>query len=174
MQTPPTNKRGTTMKEIRDFSAAYMSCVIGMFAFAASPGCLGSDSAAGEDPRIEVRCGVDLGLTPESGVIEDWAGATRSWGAVAEEDTLTLTRRYSCGDECSMTEEIVLAGISEECPRFVSASVTRTDAGGALGSASKTTRAEKGTLEIEEWNPKAGVVSGRLESDARFVFYIAL
>lgn len=123
------------------------------------------------NPQIEIRCPVDLGLTPESGLVEDWAGAKRSWEAVVEGDTLTLTRRYSCGDECSITEEIVLGGISEDCPVFVSASAKRSDAGGALGPTSKITRAGKGTLEIEEWNPKLGVVSGHLESEVKFVFY---
>ena len=159
------------MKEIRELSVPYVCCVIGMFAFAASPGCLESDSTAGETPKIDVRCGVDLGLTPDSGIFEDWAGAIQSWAVVVDEDTLTLRRRYSCGDECSTTEVMVLTGLKDECPRFVSASVTRSEAGGALGPTSRTTRAAEGTLEIEQWDPESGVVSGRLDSEVKFTFY---
>ena len=148
-------------------------CAIGLVASLPALGCLAEDSIVKEEPMIEVRCGADLALTPESGVVKDWNGAERSWEAVVEGDTLTLARRYACGDECSITEVIVLAGSAEDCPRFVSASSTRTDAGGALGPTSKTTRAAEGTLEIEEWNPKSGVVSGRLESEAEFTFFVS-
>jgi len=161
------------MSETRIIRPGAFWCAMGLVASLLALGCLAEDSSVKDKPMIEVRCGADLALTPESGVVEDWTGAVRSWEAVVEGDTLTLARRYSCGDECSITEEIVLAGFAETCPRFVSASATRTDAGGALGPASKTTRAVKGTLEIESWNPESGVVSGRLESEVKFTIYVS-
>ena len=161
------------MNQTRHFPTPLSWCVIGVLASTVSSGCLAEESSVKESPQIDVRCAVNLGLTPESGLLEDWAGATRSWETVVEENRITLTRRYACGDECAMTEEIVLGGLSDDCPAFVSARVTRTDAGGALGPTAKTTQAKKGTLEIEEWNPKSGVVSGRLESEVRFTFYVS-
>jgi hypothetical protein len=161
------------MSETRQTRTGAFWCALGLVTSLLALGCLAEDSNVKEEPMIEVRCGADLGLTPASGTIEDWAGVMRSWKAAVDGDIVTLTRRRSCGDECSITEVIVLAGFAETCPRFVSASSTRTDAGGALGPTSKTTRAAEGTLEIEEWNPKSGVVSGRLESEAEFTFFVS-
>jgi hypothetical protein len=165
--------REDAMKKYESIHGRYPWLAGGLLAVAAVAGCLAEESGTRNKTEIDVRCPVELGLTPESGVVEDWVGAARAWEARVEDGRLTLTRRYSCGDECAFTEEIVLSGLAEECPAFVSASLKRSDAGGALGPAAKTTAASKGTLEIESWDPESGIVSGRLTSEVKFVFYVS-
>jgi hypothetical protein len=133
-------------------------------------GCL-SDGSSADQPKIDVECPVALQLGPESGTFEDWSGGRCSWESASNDGKVTLTRRSTCGDECGVTEEIVLEGLDQSCPKFVSARVTRTDAGGALGRTEETTRAQKGVLKIQDWGAGSGIISGHLESEVTFTFY---
>jgi hypothetical protein len=132
--------------------------------------------ATGGEPKdgVVVTCGAQLGLGVESGVRTDWSGETHAWSAEVTGDTLRLVRKGRCGDECNFTEEIVLAGISDECPRLVRASTSRRDAGSPVRGAGKIVEARRGSLEIQDWNPLDGVVSGRLTTEFKTTFYLNL
>jgi hypothetical protein len=136
--------------------------------------CDSAGSRNSRDSGIDVVCGQDLGLTEESGFVVDWADKRQVWKAVLDEDLLVLTRRGMCGDECSFEDEIVLSGVSKECPELVSASVTTTDQGGAGGPAAATEAAQNGTLKIQDWNSAAGTFSGHLESEVVLTFFVTI
>ena len=119
------------------------------------------DNSTEMEILITVTCDEDLDLTPESGIKVDWMDRERGWTATVDGDEFTLTRRSSCGDECSVTEEIVLVSVDGECPSVVSASSVLREAMTSQGPAEFVTRAMKGTLEIQDWDMESGVLSGR-------------
>jgi len=144
------------------------------FVLAADEGCRTPQESSGTSaqPPFTVRCGVALELDASDSVRTDWGGKSGAWLVEAIEDTLQLTRKGQCGDECSFEEEILLAPIGAACPTFVRASVTKTDAGSPLGATKRLREAEKGLLEIQDWNPSGGVVSGRLRAEFELTFYV--
>lgn len=132
--------------------------------------------ATGGEPKdgVVVTCGATLGLGVENAVRKDWSGELRAWSAEVTGDTLRLVRKGRCGDECTFTEEIVLAGLADPCPRLVRASTSRRDAGSPVRGAGKIVEARRGSLEIQDWNPLAGIVSGRLTTEFKTTFYLNL
>jgi hypothetical protein len=143
-------------------------CAVAAFSLLA--GCRASN---GESERVTVTCGVELGLDAENAARKDWSGETRAWSAEAIGDTLRLTRKGRCGDECNFVDEIVLAGLSATCPRLVRAASTRRDAGSPVPNAARVVEARQGSLAIQDWNPR-GVVSGRLVAELSLTFYVDL
>jgi len=125
--------------------------------------------AASSHEKIKVVCGEPLQLTPESATRKDWGG-TSVWEAVALEDTLVLSRRGQCGDECSYEERIVFTSLDAACPELVSATVTRNDRGSPVPTPRVQT-ATRGTLRIQDWTPTDGIVSGKLDAEIKLVFY---
>jgi hypothetical protein len=122
--------------------------------------------------KIKVVCGAKLRITPESAERGDWGG-TSVWNAAAHGDTLLLSRKGRCGDECNYEERIVLASISANCPSFVSATVTRADSGSPRPEP-RVQRATRGTLHIQEWKPAGGIVSGTLDAELKLTFYVQM
>ncbi|HET6347527.1 MAG TPA: hypothetical protein VFH88_00445 [Candidatus Krumholzibacteria bacterium] len=123
-----------------------------------------------QDVKITVRCDRHLGITEAMKTRGDWGG-TSQWGAVVRGDTLVLSRRGSCGDECRYKEEIVLLAGDRMCPQLVSATKTRTDAG-SVAPAPRIDTATHGTLDVQDWHPGGGVVSGRLKAEFTLTFYV--
>jgi hypothetical protein len=121
-----------------------------------------------------VRCGVAQELGPADNVRTDWSGETRVWLAEAEDDTLRLTRKGQCGDECSYEEEILLAPLGAACPTFVRARTTRIESGSPLRRMEQVREATKGSVEIQDWHPTGGVVSGRVRAEFEFTFYVEM
>lgn len=124
---------------------------------------------ASSQPRIKINCGEALQLTSDSATRKDWGG-TSTWEAAAHEDTLVLSRKGQCGDECGYEERIVFTSLDATCPLLVSATVTRSD-GGSPDPAPRITTATEGKLHIQDWQPRGGVVSGRLEAEIKLTFY---
>jgi len=124
--------------------------------------------AASSHEKIKVVCGEPLQLTSESATRKDWGG-TSVWEAVALEDTLVLSRKGQCGDECSYEERIVFTSLDARCPDLVSATVTRNDRGDPVPKPRVQT-ATRGTLHIQDWKPN-GIVSGKLDAEIKLVFY---
>ena len=137
-------------------------------------GCNIAGSKNDETAKIAVECGVDLKLTEKSGFVVDWNDIQQAWNVAVEEDRLVLTRRGMCGDECAFEDRIVLSGMSEDCPGFLSATVTTTDEGGALGPTTTTETALNGTLKIQDWDSDRGIVSGHLESEVVLTFFATM
>jgi len=125
--------------------------------------------AASSHEKIKVVCGEPLQLTSESATRKDWGG-TSVWEAVALEDTLVLSRKGQCGDECSYEERIVFTSLDARCPDLVSATVTRNDRGDPVPKPRVQT-ATRGTLHIQDWKPTDGIVSGKLDAEIKLVFY---
>lgn len=121
---------------------------------------------------VVVTCGAQLGLGAEAAVRQDWSGEPRAWSGEVTGDTLRLLRKGRCGDECNFTEEIILAGIADECPRLVHASTTRRESGSPVPGAGKVVEARHGSLEIQDWRPLDGIVSGRLTTEFKTTFYL--
>jgi hypothetical protein len=119
--------------------------------------------------KIKVVCGEDMKLTEASASREDWGGIS-VWTAAAHEDTLVLSRKGQCGDECRYEERIVLTSLSAKCPSLVNAIVTRTDYGSPIPTPRVQT-ATHGTLHLQDWKPKGGVVSGTLDAEFKLTFY---
>ena len=119
---------------------------------------------------VEVRCSVDLGLTEENAVVRDWSGESRRWESRVDGDLVIISARGICGDECGFTYELVLSGLSDECPTFHSGRVRRSAGGSPAGSSRDTTWATQGVLEIQDWDPERAI-SGRLDSEVDFTFY---
>ncbi|MBI4719773.1 MAG: hypothetical protein HY770_00765, partial [Chitinivibrionia bacterium] len=142
-----------------------MSILFACCILAACAGCQVDQSQNAQPPDVPVECGTNLGLTPESGLKTDWDEVLRGWSWSVDGAQLTLTRKGLCGDECNFTEEIILAGITDSCPQFVSARFAKTDVGGAKGSVVETIQADKGVLKIEKWEYPNGVISGALETE---------
>jgi hypothetical protein len=124
---------------------------------------------AAATPGIKVACDKDLHLTPAANTRTDWGG-TSTWTATAQGDTLVLSRKGQCGDECSYQERIVLASLKSKCPTLVSATVTQKDRGSPKPTPQVKT-ATRGVLQIQDWNPLGGVVSGRLDAEFSLTFY---
>jgi len=124
---------------------------------------------ASSQPGIKINCGEALQLTPESATRKDWGG-TSVWEAVALEDTLVLSRKGQCGDECSYEERIVFTSLDARCPELVSATVTRND-GGSPVPKPRVQTATRGTLHIQDWKPTDGIVSGKLDAEITLMFY---
>lgn len=136
----------------------------------------GSDNTDGEDPAeaessISVVCGEDLNLTPASGIKVDWMDLERGWVVTVVGNEFNLTRRSSCGDECGVTEEIVLVSENGECPSVVSARSVLREGMTSRGTVETVTRATIGSLEIQDWDLESGVLSGRLSAEIAFTFY---
>ncbi len=130
--------------------------------------------ASGSNPEeVRVTCGVTIGLDAENAARKDWSGEIRAWSAEATGDTLRLLRKGRCGDECTFVEEIVLAGLSDPCPRLVRATSARRDAGSPVPNATKIVEARRGSLAIQDWDAK-GVMSGRLVAEISLTFYVTL
>ena len=124
---------------------------------------------ASSQPHIKINCGEALQLTSDSATRKDWGG-TSTWEAAAHEDTLVLSRKGQCGDECGYEERIVFTSLDAKCPSLVSAMLTRID-GGSPVPAPRVTTATEGKLRIQDWQPRGGVVSGRLEAEVKLTFY---
>lgn len=119
--------------------------------------------------KIKVVCGENLKITAAAASREDWGG-TSTWKATASGDTLVLSRKGQCGDECGYEERIVLTSLAARCPSVVSATVTRTDSGSPVPTPRVQT-ATRGTLHVQEWKPAGGVVSGKLDAEFALIFY---
>ena len=124
---------------------------------------------ASSQPRIKINCGEALELNSGSATRKDWGG-TSTWTAAAHEDTLVLSRKGQCGDECGYEEKIVFTSLAAKCPSLVSATVTKID-GGSPVPAPRITTATEGKLHIQDWQPRGGIVSGRLEAEIKLTFY---
>lgn len=152
--------------------ALIMTIVFACCILAVCAGCRVDQSQNTQPPDVPVECGVNLGLTPESGLRTGWDETLRGWSWSVDGAQLTLTREGLCGDECNFTEKLILTGITDSCPQFVSASFSKTDVGGAKGSVVETIQAGTGVLKIESWEYPEGIISGTLESEVSFTFYI--
>ncbi len=131
----------------------------------------GCRASRGDDQgHVEVTCGAELGLEPKDNVRKDWNGDTRSWWVETTNDTLRLVRKGRCGDECKFEEEIVLTDLAAACPQLVRASITRRDAGSPVPATVKEAR--RGTLEIQDWLPARGTISGRLTAEFSATFFL--
>lgn len=128
-------------------------------------------NTTGTETSISVVCDEDLDLTPASGIRIDWMDLERGWTVTVDGDEFTLTRRSSCGDECSVTEEIVLNSVDGECPSVVSVRSVLREAMTSQGTVEEVTRATTGTLEIQDWDLESGVFSGRLSTEVEMTFY---
>ncbi len=135
-------------------------------------GCRATGSEA--ERGVVVTCGERLEIDAAKASRKDWNGETRGWTAEAKGDTLRVVRKGRCGDECNFVDEIVLAGIAEKCPRWVRASTTRRDAGSPVKNAGTVVEARSGTLQIQDWHPAGGIVSGRLTAEFSVTFYAAI
>jgi hypothetical protein len=125
---------------------------------------------AGKPPKkIKVECGRNLHITEKMAVRVDWGG-TAAWSAASQGDTLVLSRKGQCGDECRYEEKIVLAALAAPCPTLVSATITKNDAG-SVAPAPHVQTATEGTLEIQDWHPAGGIVSGRLKAEFTLTFH---
>lgn len=124
---------------------------------------------ASSQPRIKINCGEALQLTSDSATRKDWGG-TSTWEAIAHEDTLVLSRKGKCGDECGYEEKIVFTKLATDCPTLVSATVSRTDSGSPVPTPQVKT-ASSGSLKIQDWKPMNGVVSGKLDAEIELTFY---
>jgi len=129
-------------------------------------------TGAGEDV-IEVTCGVQLGIDAAKASRKDWSGEQRGWSAEASGDTLYVVRKGQCGDECTYADELVFARLGDPCPQLLRASMTRHDAGSPV-PAPKATHAQRGVLEIQDWDLAGGVVSGRLVAEFSLTFYATI
>jgi hypothetical protein len=137
-------------------------------------GCRADQTHSGAPAAIEVQCDADLGLAEASGIMIDWDEQERRWSYSVDAEQITLTRDGLCGDECRFLEVLKLVNISGPCPQFVSAVYMHSDVGGAQGAVSDTTWAEEGILKIENWEYPGGIISGTLETEVMFTFYITL
>jgi hypothetical protein len=126
------------------------------------------------ESAIAVECDVDLGLTPEAGVKIDWMDRERAWTVVVDGGAITLSRLSSCGDECTLTEEIVLTSADGGCPALVSARTVLYESMTWQGDGETETRATTGTLAIQDWDLETGVFSGRLTGELEMTFYATL
>jgi hypothetical protein len=124
---------------------------------------------AASAPGIKVKCDKDLHLTQEMSTRNDWGGRS-VWSATAQGDTLVLLRKGSCGDECRYEERIVLASLQAKCPTLVSATVRQKDVGSPVPTPQVKT-ATHGVLQLQDWKPLGGVVSGRLDAEFSLTFY---
>lgn len=127
-------------------------------------------NARGEAVQIVVECDVDLGLTLESGVRVDWNEDARTWTVAEEGSRITLKRSGMCGDECGWVEEIVFENTGP-CPAFVSARVAQREGMGAKGPVENVTRAAEGKVQLQDWDPQGGIISGRIDAEVAFAFY---
>lgn len=143
-----------------------LSSIIPWWVCALSVCCMAASAPAG----IKVVCGKNLHLTPAAATRENWGGPS-TWSAVAQGDTLVLQRRSQCGDECRYQERIVLASIGSRCPTLVSATITQADAGSPVTTPHVQT-ATRGKLQFQDWKPRGGVVSGRLDAEFSLEFYV--
>ena len=141
------------------------------FVLAIAAAACGGGAHAGD---VRIQCGVDLGLGREEGVRQDWGVTARVWTATVTGDTLSLSRRGPCGDECSYVEEIVLTGLALPCPRLLTARRITSESGSPAGRTRKIVEAAKGTLNIQDWSGPAGIVSGRLTAEFELTFYVRL
>jgi len=124
------------------------------------------------DEGVRVTCGHDLGITDTTGVSQDWAGRRVKWSAIPEGDTLVITRRKMCGDECSRLDEIRLAPFTnDECPAFVSVRQVRFEYGSPLPSEEEVVFFD-GKVLLQDWGPDRGVVSGRFEGKVTWDFHV--
>lgn len=146
--------------------------VLSALALAVAAACGAGTRAS--DTGVRVRCGVDLGIGPAEGTRTDWGAAAQAWTASVRGDTLTLSRRGRCGDECSYTEEITLTGLDLPCPRFHAAQRIRSESGSPAGRTRAVVQATKGTLDIQDWSGPAGVISGRLSAEFGLTFHARL
>jgi hypothetical protein len=128
-----------------------------------------SCTAASAPKKITVACDRDLDIKADAAKRVDWGGES-VWLASAQNDTLVLSRKGSCGDECHYEERIVLASLGTRCPTLVSATITKTDAG-SVAPVPRVRTATDGTLEIQDWHPAGGIVSGRLKAEFTLTFY---
>ena len=151
----------------RMLACAFAACVLAISCMAAS-----------SHETIKVICGEALDLTSESAMRKDWGG-TSVWEAAAHEDTLVLSRKGQCGDECSYEERIVFTSLDAKCPELISATVTKHDRGSPVPKPRVQTAAH-GILHIQDWNPAGssidrtptgGIVSGKLDAEIKLTFY---
>lgn len=126
-------------------------------------------TAASAPEKIKIVCNEKLDLTEQAAVREDWGGRS-AWSASIAGDTLVLSRKGSCGDECRYEEKIVLVSIERACPTLVSATITKTDAG-SVSPLPRVETATRGTLKLQDWHPAGGVVSGRLDAEFTLTFF---
>jgi hypothetical protein len=124
---------------------------------------------AASAPGIKIACDKNLHLTPAANTRTDWGG-TSTWTAAVQGDTLVLSCKGQCGDECSYEERIVLASLKSKCPTLVSATVTQKDRGSPRPTPQVKT-ATRGVLQLQDWHPLGGSVSGRLDAEFSLTFY---
>lgn len=117
---------------------------------------------------IVVTCDHDFGIADSTAVSEDWAGRMVEWSAELSGDTLYVTRRKMCGDECSRLDEIRLAPFSGECPTFVYVRTVRTEYGSPKPSEEEAVL-DSGEVQLQDWG--GDVVSGRYEGEVTWDFY---
>jgi len=126
--------------------------------------------AASAPKKITVVCDRHLDIKEDAAKRSDWGGGS-TWLASAQNDTLVLSRKGSCGDECRYEERIVLASLGAPCPTLVSATITKTDSLSPV-PAPRIQTATDGKLEIQDWHPAGGIVSGRLKAEFTLTFYV--
>jgi len=126
-------------------------------------------AASAPNKKITVVCDRHLDITEDANRRMDFGGGS-AWLALAQNDTLVLSRKGSCGDECRYEERIVLASLGKPCPTLVSATITKTDAG-SVAPVPRVQTATAGTLEIQDWHPAGGIVSGRLQAEFTLTFH---
>jgi len=108
-------------------------------------------------------------LTAEDAVVTDGMGFEQEWQAERNGNTVTLKRSELCGDECNETTKLVLRNQERDrLPTFVSLERVRQE---YLPEQRKENRLEVKQVEIQDWNPYSGVVSGRVEGEENLVFW---
>lgn len=107
-------------------------------------------------------------LMADDAVITDGFGMERTWGAERDGDLVILTRSELCGDECSETTKLTLRHRGEEMlPTFVRLERVRRQ---FLPERREERRLQAEQIEVQDWSV-SGVVSGRVEGEASFVFW---
>jgi hypothetical protein len=120
---------------------------------------------------VRVTCGHELSIADTTSVSKDWAGRSVEWSAIPEGDTLVITRRKMCGDECSRLDEIRLGPFtSSDCPTVVSVRQVRFEYGSPVPSEEEVVFSE-GKVLLQDWSRDGGVVSGRFEGKVTWDFY---
>ena len=133
---------------------------------------LEEDTLSEQYSEVTVECEVPLGLSGQNNVEKARDKIVNEWTAETKDARVILTREGMCGDQCFFVEKIILTGLLDKCPQFISARVSHMERGSDSVEVIKTKWAQTGSLKIQDWNYIGGIIRGRLISDIELNFHV--
>ncbi len=107
-------------------------------------------------------------ILEEDSWLNGWLGDTVKWEFEKRVDTVIISRRYSCGDECSMSNELIfIENNSNELPKFEYGELIKRE---FMLPSQLVDTFTNGVIKIDQWD-KEGIYSGTFVNDNHILVF---